>query len=37
LGCIVLFVGALGLFANLKFVPAGAALVGSVVVGGLGL
>lgn len=36
LACIALFLGALGLFVNLKFVPAAAALVGSVVVGGLG-
>jgi hypothetical protein len=36
LGCIALFLASLGLFVNLKFVPAAAALVGSVVVGGLG-
>jgi hypothetical protein len=36
LGCIALFLAALGLFVNLKFVLAAAALVGSVVVGGLG-
>jgi hypothetical protein len=33
---IALFLAALGLFVNLWFVPAGAALVGSVVAGGLG-
>jgi hypothetical protein len=36
LGCIALFLAALGLFVKLSFVPAAAALVGSVVVGGLG-
>jgi hypothetical protein len=36
LACIALFLVALGLFVKLMFVPAAAALVGSVVVGGLG-
>ncbi len=37
LGCIVLFLTALGLFVKLMFVPAAAALVGSAAVGGLGV
>jgi hypothetical protein len=36
LGCIGLFLAALVLFVNLKFVPAAAALVGALVVAGLG-